>query len=366
MPWDSRATLASYGELHLRALAAAMGHADVEGAVRVYREMTRHWGETPLAAKAFRSRLTFDSTPLEFSLAVQRSGPRLRWGVDCTSASGDRAESRAIGLDLCRRLGAFGAELSRFGAVFDLLTWSPARPRASGVGVGVDFSPKGAAFKAYFAGAGTGEGACGEALEALGLRAQARFMRELFAAEGARFYLFSLDLVPGDAARVKVYLEGPPESFAGTMRRLVEANGEGPEKLALVEAFVRTLSGIAPGADVSAAAAHLITTVQFVSGHDAPLGLACNYAPQPLAGWGDEVEVTDDGRAAARVREAFAQQGLPAGPYERALAAFARVPLEDEYMIHNCVTLQGKPGETSLAVYLNPRFNAYLLEPDEW
>jgi hypothetical protein len=364
--WDPDATMAQHGEAHLRALAAALGHDELAGLLRVYKEMTRHWGQVPLSARAFPSDLTFDASPLEFSVATSGAGARLRWAVDCVAADGNPAESRALGLDLCERLGAFGADRSRLRVACELLA---AAPRRAPLMVGVDLGARGTMFKAYLRGQGAvaeGERACVEALEALGLRAPAQLMREAFEGEGAAFHLFALDLEPSALARVKVYVSCGRANFGGLLAKLVAASGEGEGKLALVRDFVRVLSGRRPGVDVSVEASHLVFTVQFVAGRDAPLGLACNYAHQPVEGLGEGAEALDDGRVSQRVGEAFALAGLSEGPYRRALEAFARVPLGNEYLLHNCVTLQGTPGAAAISVYLNPRFNAYQREPDEW
>jgi hypothetical protein len=366
--WDPRASMAQHGEAHLRALAGALGVAGLDGPLRIYHEMTRHWGQTPLAARAFQSPLTFDGSPLEFSVATSRAGARLRWAVDCVAADGDRARGRTLGLELCERLRVFGADPSRLGVVAEVL--APAT-RPLPPMVGVDFDARGApTFKAYLRGGAALEGGarlCLEALEALGLGEPAAFMREVFEIGRVGLYLFALDLRPADEApRVKVYVDSGPAEFSPLMARLAAASGEGEGKLALVRDFVRSLGRLGPAGDPSDRAMHVVTTVQFVAGRAAPAGFACNYTPQTIDSYDPEVEAFDDARLSVRLGEAFALAGLDAAGYRRALAAFARVPLGDEYFIHNCTALQGRPGDATLSVYLNPRFNAYQREPDEW
>lgn len=358
--------MARCGEAHLRALLSALGHDEGELALRVYEEMTRHWGQTPLAPLKFRSVLTLDYSPLEFSVALSPAGAKLRWVVDCVASDGDPIESRAIGVDLCRRLRPFGAELSRLDAVVGALAGAPTK---APLGVGVEPVRAGGAmmFKVYFpGGAGAEEEACVAALEALGLRGGARFARAMFEVEGARHFLFALDLVPSAEARAKVYVRCAPAAYRGLLGRLAHACGEGEGKVAAVEAFARAMAGLPPGADFGPAAARLVTTLQFVEGRDAPRSFACNYALSPNIGSGEGAEPLDDGLVSRRIGEVLAQCGLDAGPYLRALEVFRRVPLDEEYMIHDYVTMQGRPGAASVSVYLNPRFHAYHLEPEEW
>jgi hypothetical protein len=99
-----------------------------------------------------------------------------------------------------------------------------------------------------------------------------------------------------------------------------------------------------------------------VGGRDAPGGLAFNYLLHPSldGGDGDDDEgALDDEGISRRVVAVFERNGLDASAYLRALAAFARVPLRDEYLIHNFAALQGRPGSEGLSVYLNPRFFGY-------
>jgi Tryptophan dimethylallyltransferase len=366
--WASEATMVRCGEAHLRALMAALGHGEKEGelALHLYGEMTRHWGQATLAPLKFRSVLTLDHSPLEFSVALSPAGAKLRWVVDCAARDSDPIESREIGVDLCRRLQSFGADLSRVDAVVGALAGAPKRPP---MGVGVEpFGGKGPMFKLYFPG-GTGaeeEEACLAALEALGLSGAARFVRSMYEGEGARHFLFALDMVPSAEARAKVYVRCANENYLAMARRLARACGEGDDKVAMVEAFGRAMAGLPEGGDFARAAVRLVTTMQFVEGRDTPRSFACNYSVSPVIGSDDGDEPLDDGLVSRRIGDVLAKHDLDAGPYLRAVEAFRRVPLDDEYMMHDYVTLQGRPGASGVSVYLNPRFHAYHLEPDEW
>lgn len=347
---------------------AALGHGEKEGelALRLYGEMTRHWGQATLAPLKFRSVLTLDHSPLEFSVALSPAGAKLRWVVDCAARDNDPIESREIGVDLCRRLLPFGAELSRVDAAVGALAGVP---KQAPIGVGVEpFGGKGPMFKLYFpGGAGVEEDGCLAALEALGLSGAARFVRSMYEVEGARHFLFALDMVPSAEARAKVYVRCAPKNYLAMARRLAQASGEGDDKVAMIEAFGRAMAGLPPeGGDFTRAAVRLVTTMQFVEGRDTPRSFACNYSVSPVIGADDDDVPLDDGLVSQRIGDVLAQHALDAGPYLRAVEAFRRVPLDEEYMMHDYVTLQGRPGASGVSVYLNPRFHAYHLEPDEW
>ncbi|HEU4538583.1 MAG TPA: tryptophan dimethylallyltransferase family protein [Polyangiaceae bacterium] len=367
--WDPDASMARHGEVHARVLAEAVGHADVEGALRVYRAMAHDWGETPLADFAFRSKMTQDLTPLEFSVATSRAGARLRWALHCVDRTGrDAGAGRALGVGLCERLTAFGADLGRFRVALEEL--APERAiRGVPLMVGVDFGGRGPTFKAYFRGGAVTdpERRCCAALRALGLGGQAAFLDDVFGRGPVHCFLVGLDLEPSAGARVKVYLACGPVELERSLARLVEACGEPPAKLAAIEHFADALGGRPGAIRTSLTAINSLITLQFVGGREAPAGLAFNHLLHPSLdgdGAGDDDDdddggALDDEAISRRLVEIFARSGLDAGAYLRALAAFARVPLRDEYLIHNFAALQGRPGAESLSVYLNPRFFGY-------
>jgi hypothetical protein len=239
------------------------------------------------------------------------------------------------------------------------------------MGVGVDFGRAGALFKAYFRlrPFADADERCCATLEALGMREQAAFVGDFLRGQNVHCRLFGVDLSPGAAARAKVYFSCAGAALRDTAARLVEACGEGPEKLALFEHFATTLSGFEPG-QIERAAPRLKMAVQLVEGRPRPIDFTPYYwlfsALDDVEDEDEEDDGLDDEAVSRRVVALFARHGLPDAPYRRALEAFARVPLRDEYLIHTYVGFQGQPGKTSISVYLNPRFNAYRLEPEEW
>jgi hypothetical protein len=366
--WDPGATMARHGARHLRALAGAVGFPNVEEALALYAQTTEHWGEARVSDFVFRSNFTSDQSPLEFAVATSATGDAsLRWNVDCVSAARDRQESRANGLRVFDRLGGLGADLERFRLAAPLLAPEADLVGSSSLGVGVDFRrADGPLFKAYFFSGGVSapEGRTCAALEALRMRGAARALRELFA-DGHRAGGVSIDLTSGPGARVKAYVLAPRGGLRETLARLNAIVGEGADKLAHAEHFVATLAGV-PVDELDRASDAAMMTLQFVAGADAPCGLAVNFDMHPLCGVADCADwPPNDDVVAERMSEVFRRHNVPAGAYRRALAAFARVPLRREYMLHNFAAFQGAPGRSSITAYLSARFHAYRMGFEE-
>jgi pyrroloquinoline quinone (PQQ) biosynthesis protein C len=179
-----------------------------------------------------------------------------------------------------------------------------------------------------------------EALDRLGLAAAyPRLMREAGSREllDELVYL-SLDLVPGEAARVKVYFRHHHASAADLERAIGEPSRCAPGEL---RAFCAAILG-----DDGPYLARPPVSCWSFTGDSEPAG-ATLYAP--IAYY-----VRDDAQARARIRGWLDHTGIGCADYDRALAAFARRPLDTGVGMHSYVSFKRERGGPRLTAYLAP------------
>jgi DMATS type aromatic prenyltransferase len=295
-------------------------------------------------APAYASDVVDDHTPFELSLAVGGAAPELRVLVetvhDDSSLVARWQAARALGARLRDR---HGADLRRLDQIADL--FEPRREHGSlAMWYAVSFRPEHAPeWKAYLdlraQGSERARAVLEEALDRLGLAAAyPRLMREA----GARDLLdelvyFSLDLADHERARIKVYFRHHDATIDDLERVVGGAGAEAGE----VAAFCATVLGHTGPYRPRP----LVSCWAFTGGSE-PSG-ATLYAP--IAYY-----VCDDAEARARIRRWMDRAAIEPDGYERALAAFARRPLESGVGMHSYVSFKRDRGRPRLTVYLAP------------
>jgi DMATS type aromatic prenyltransferase len=295
-------------------------------------------------APAYASDVVDDHTPFELSLAIGGTAPELRFLVEPVLGDGSLAArwqaARAVGERLRDRHGADLRRLDRIADLFEprgdqglLALWYAA-------GFRPDRAPE---WKAYVdlraQGSERARAVLEQALDRLGLAAA---YPRLMCAVGARDLLdelvyFSLDLADHARARVKVYLRHHHAAIGDLERVIESAGGAEPGE---VGAFCATVLGHTG----PYRSRPLVSCWAFTGGE--PSG-ATLYAP--IAYY-----VRDDAEARARILRWMDRVEIEPGGYERALAAFARRPLESGVGMHSYVSFKRDGGLPRVTAYLAP------------
>jgi DMATS type aromatic prenyltransferase len=341
-------TLLELGTWQLVALATVSDELlrDLPRIVEVFGDLLgtsagRRAGGTP----AYASDVVDDHTPFEMSIAVGGDAPELRLLVE--TVRGDSSlparweAARALGDRLRDR---HGADLRRLERIADL--FEPRKEHGMlALWYAVCFqSGEPPAWKSYFdlraRGGEHARAVLEEALDRLGMSAAyPRVMREAASRDLLdELMYFSLDLAAHDGARVKVYFRHH-HATAADLERVV--SGTGSAGAGEIRAFCAAILGhdgpYLPRAPVSC--------WSFAAGSE-PIG-ATVYAP--IAYY-----VRDDGEARARIRRWLDRAGIEPSGYERAVAAFARRPLEAGVGMHSYVSFKRDRGVPKLTAYLAP------------
>jgi DMATS type aromatic prenyltransferase len=350
-PHETRGPSPTLRELGLRQLGALAAVSeglgrDLQRIAEVFGDLlgasaTRRTHEAP----AFASDVVDDHTPFELSLAIGGTAPELRMLVETMSGDSSLAARWHAARALGRRLrDHHGADLRRLDQIADLFEprhdhgllamWYAASFRP-------DHAPE---WKVYVdlraQGSERSRAVLEQALDRLGLAAAyPRLMR----AAGARDLLdelmyFSLDLADHDHARVKVYFRHHHAAL-GDLERVIDSAG-GAEA-GEVSAFCATVLGHTG----PYRARPVVSCWAFTAGSE-PSGAAL-YAP--IAYY-----VRDDAEARARILRWMDRVEVEPGGYERALAAFARRPLESGVGMHSYVSFKRDHGLPRVTAYLAP------------
>ncbi|MBX3155172.1 MAG: iron-containing redox enzyme family protein [Deltaproteobacteria bacterium] len=342
--------LAPFGTRQLAALAEAAGlRAELPTIVKIFTRLLGGAASSPRTRPAYPSDVVDDHTPYEFSLAIGGATPELRMLVETTdgdtSLAGRWRAARAAGVWL---RDEYGADLRRLETIADLFEprsdhsllalWHAVvfRPGTRpDVKVYLDLRARGRALA---------PAVLEEALARLDLAgAYPRVMREA----GRRgptldeLVYFSLDLVEGERARVKVYFRHHHATADDLERVVGRFGGVGPGE---VRAFLEQVLGDAG----PYLARPPVSCWTFASGGAAatPSGSTL-YAPVAYF-------VRDDAEASGRISRWLGAQGLDAAAYERCVSAFARRPLGDGVGLHSYVSWKRDAGAPKVTCYLAP------------
>jgi DMATS type aromatic prenyltransferase len=212
----SSMTFQEFGTGRLQSLCEAVGYgpAEIQTVQRFFTVMSSPWGSQRIGtAPAWRSDITDDNTPYEFSLALEGDRPEVRFLIEAQNSPTTLQSTWDDGLALNERLNQeFGIPLERFNLVKDL--FEPRNPAAR-YALWHAFCLKAGgkpAVKVYLNPAAQGPEKSNmvikEALERLGFANAWRFISEVAMRRGSKDKLiyFSLDLSAARAARIKIYI----------------------------------------------------------------------------------------------------------------------------------------------------------------
>ncbi len=211
---DGLASFRSVAHDRLERLCRALGARPLLAtrASSIFDALSGSWGDmTPSAEPLWRNDICDDGTPFEFSLAFGRKGVELRMLVEPQDAPFTLASNWEAGLAVHERLARTeGADLTRFDLIRDLFAPSGRTDATFALwhAVVIDATAR-AFFKVYLNpqihGPERAPGIVREALLRLDLPDVAAFI-DARAGEPDALRYFSLDLIPGDEARVKIYV----------------------------------------------------------------------------------------------------------------------------------------------------------------
>lgn len=345
--------------LPLRALAGSLDFPadETDAMVACLRVLAASWADAPLADPPPWSGLGADASGCDYSLVLDGERREIRVTVEAQGAPPSPRSYLAAALALSETLETrYGADLSRLRAVLPVL--ADLDPQAAGVlWHGAVFRAGRAPwFKVYLhlmaAGRRQARATARAALDRLGLYACWEGIAARLGPDDDLLFL-GFDLLPGDAARVKLYLRHAEADAAQLAQHAADpCCREG------VRAFVETLAG--PGRAVRRGA---LSALHLTPGSTAPARVTTHLRLFPHC-------ATSDAVLRDRLRAALRRLGLPTGPYDAALRALAGDDLADEEGLHGWASLQWAGGRPAVTVYLSPRlylarFGPVALAPEQ-
>ncbi|HSN97594.1 MAG TPA: tryptophan dimethylallyltransferase family protein [Candidatus Nanopelagicales bacterium] len=302
--------------------------------------MIEPWGGMRIGSTPrFRSDISDDHSPYEFSLALFQGEPEVRFLIEAQARYPSLRDYWDAGMALSGVLEEkFGASLARLRKIEDLYrpgempvrfaAWHAVCVRRSGP----------LNFKIYLNPQVRGERQAAEivkeSLARLGLSSAIGSLPTVRAPDQIKY--FSLDLSPSTMSRVKVYSVYPQAS---------------PDD---IESIVRTTAAYVPG-QASEFCRHMAVMagpfnalpvqvcLAFVEGSKIPMEATIHF---PIRSY-----VTDD--LAARERILAYLDPDDAALYAKAIEAFAHRPLEAGSGLHSYVSLRMQQGKRSFTVYLS-------------
>lgn len=340
-------SLVEYTTSRLRRLCIAAGFGDeTNEVVGTVRSLMLPWGARPaIQASPWVSEISDDNTPVEFSVALADGHADVRVLFEAQADEPTVEAFRAAGLALHGRLEReFGATLDRFRRLQDL--FAPKGMHGPfGLWSAVVFSRgRRPSFKTYFnpqaLGVDHAPALVEEALGRLGLeRTWASLMLSVLRRGRLdELKYFSLDLVPGPEARVKVYVRHhdatPDDLEVACMAAKSYVPGE-------AVAFARAMRGGAKPMAVRAP----FTCTAFMGGTDDRPASTTVYVPVCAY-------AQDDAIVRARVSEYLDRSGIGSKLYTSIVDGFANRPLESGVGMQSWVALRRYEGRAFVMAYL--------------
>jgi DMATS type aromatic prenyltransferase len=333
-------SFADHGVERLRSLCDSLGFdaKDQQEAIDVFLELLSPWGESPVGDRPrYASDISDDHTPFEFSIAIDRGKPELRFLVEAQasepSLSANWEKARAvnaalekrfgISLDRLRTIESFFAPLdrtARFGAWHAACLRKGSKPDFK-----IYLNPQAQGKKHAFV-------IVGATMSRLGFDDAYSLIAER--AEDEIKY-FSLDLAENAGARVKVYTAHHNACASDIETALAAARDYVPGE---ATEFCRAMTGtVGPFEDRP-----LITCLAFADGCSTPITGTIHvpvrsYAENDLVARDRIIGYLDDTSSAL---------------YENAVSAFASRPLEDGVGMQAYASLRQQGGKRRVTVYL--------------
>ena len=238
-------TLRNLGRKQIEGLCSALGIPDqVDRTRTAFDLLSSTWGDGPIARPRFKSDITDDSSPYEFSVAFDGRAPELRVLAEAQGSRCTSFEQWNAGWRLNEQLArGYGVSLGRARRVAPLF-----EPKAAGLTFALwhaaSFRPAHPDFRVYFNPQARGRSQAmpqvHTALETLGMGGSAAWMKRYFAQGEHNPLYFSVDLSASSTARSKVYLAHP----GATAERIEELiAGLANHKPGETRAFCRQMTG---------------------------------------------------------------------------------------------------------------------------
>jgi DMATS type aromatic prenyltransferase len=343
----SNMTFQEFGNGRLQALCKAVGYgpAEIQTVQRFFTVMSSPWGTQRIGtAPAWRSDITDDNTPFEFSLALEGDRPEVRFLIEAQNNPTTLQSTWEDGLALNERLNQeFGIPLDRFNLVKDLFV--PRNPSARYT-LWHAFCLKAGgkpAIKVYLNPAAQGleksNAVIKEALERLGFANAWRFISEVAMKRGAkdRLIYFSLDLSAHAAARIKVYIAHQDATSDDVEAIMSQAKEYVPGE---AYSYYRNMLGSDGGYQVARSTQ---TCLAFTSDDDARPYSVTLYVPVRCYAKNDQ-----DGLN--RIRTVLEPQRYAI--LEKAIQSVARRPLEAGVGLIQWASMRREAGKPRMTFYL--------------
>jgi pyrroloquinoline quinone (PQQ) biosynthesis protein C len=315
--------------------------------VETFRRIIAPWADVPLSHRSgWRSDISDDGTPIEFSVTIEDGRPEVRVLFEVQGEEPTLKSQRAAGLAFLERVEReYGAELSRLRMIEDLFL-APDMSGTFALWSSIVFAPGEAPqFKVYLnpqaRGLARSQALVEEALLRLGFPQAWPMLAHTALRRGPRLdeiKYFALDLGATKQARFKVYVNhhlatadeleiaaSAAVSYTpGEATRFMRAMSGGVEQLVPRSAF--TCSNFVSGGQDRPAATTIYVPV-------------CAYA-------------RDDAAVRSRVAAYLREHSGDASTYEHILDAFANRPLETGTGMHSWVAIRRYQGELRFTIYL--------------
>lgn len=344
-------TIQAHGEWKLSRLCEAIGFEAGETALHVFRLLAESWGNLSRdEVPEWRSDITDDHSPYEFSVAFDGSQFELRFLMEVQARPMTVYSSWAVGLATCERLHReLGTPLNRLRLLEDL--FEPSDPEARfAMWHAVCFRPGDPPdVKIYLNPQARGLAVAGalveEALERLGYSRTWRFLSREVLKPRDRLAYFSLDLSARSSARVKIYLAQPGITADEAERLMATDAGYAP---GVATDFCRAvLGGDGPFDRRPGGTCFAFTEDR----DDRPYSTTLHLPPRAYVG--------DDRQVALRIRQFL--EPAHRDTLQAALEAVAGRPLEAGVGLIQWVSLKRRNGQNRVTTYISPE--AYRVAP---
>jgi len=335
-------TLRHLGHKQIEGLCSSLGIAEqADRTFATFDILSNTWGDRPIDRPRFKSDITDDSSPYEFSLAFDGRTPELRVLAEAQGSRGTAFDQWHAGWRLNEQLAlGFGVSLARARRVAPLF-----EPKAHGLAFALwhaaSFRSTQPGFRIYFnpqvRGRSQAMPQVHTALETLGMGGSAAWMKNHFAQGEHNPLYFSVDLSDSSTARSKVYLAHPGAS-ADRIESLLA--GHGGHKTGEIRAFCREMTG----SEGPWTNRPLLTCLAFREGCDAPYTITL-HVPIRCYAQNDQVAL-----------DRIANQLTPteALAYRRAVRSLARRPLDRCSGIQTYASVRHEDGRKRMTIYLSP------------
>ncbi|MBN1204859.1 MAG: hypothetical protein JXB05_08040 [Myxococcaceae bacterium] len=352
-------TFQEFGNARLQVLCEAVGYSasEIQTVQRFFTAMSAPWGTRRIGTTPpWRSDITDDNTPFEFSLALEGDRPEVRFLIEAQNNPTTLQSSWEDGLALNERLSEeFGVPLERFNQVKDL--FAPRNPNAR-YSIWHAFCLKACgtpAIKVYLNPQAQGPERASEvieeALKRLGFANAWRFISEVAMRRGAKDKLiyFSLDLSAHEAARIKVYIAHQEASADDVEAIMSQAKQYVPGE---AYSYYRTLQG---SEDALQAPRSTQTCLAFTSDDDARPYSVTLYVPVRCFAKSDQ-------DAMKRIHSVLEPKRY--AQLEQAVQAMARRPLEAGVGLIQWASMRREGGRPRMTFYLATE--AYSTTKPRW